>query len=119
MFDGWSGYDLAVATGPGLERVSVKTRSESDRWKASSWFMFADRMECDSLVFIFKPKTEPVRSWVIPFETAKRHGNMRTARRRDPHKSRRILGEAQTRASTTCETNWELNRDPTGDGVRA
>jgi len=29
MPDGWYGYDLAVETGTGLVRVSVKTRSES------------------------------------------------------------------------------------------
>jgi hypothetical protein len=67
MPDGWSGYDLAVETGEGLARVSVKTRSETLGWKAGSWFLFDDRLECDWLVFVFKPLAGPVRSWVIPF----------------------------------------------------
>jgi hypothetical protein len=33
MPDGWRAYDLAVETGEGLARVSVKTRSESVGWK--------------------------------------------------------------------------------------
>ncbi len=70
MPDGWCGYDLAVETGHGLARVSVKTRSESEGWSKGSWFMFDERMECDWLVFIFRPKAGPVRSWVIPFSVA-------------------------------------------------
>ena len=48
MPDNWEGYDLAVETGTekgqgtGLQRVSVKLRTESDGWKAASWFMFDD-----------------------------------------------------------------------------
>lgn len=37
MPDGWAGYDLAVETGQGLARVSVKTRKETANWKAGSW----------------------------------------------------------------------------------
>lgn len=34
MPDHWEGYDLAVETGGGLVRVSVKTRIESVGWRA-------------------------------------------------------------------------------------
>ena len=38
MPDGWEGYDLAVDSGAGLVRVSVKTRTKSAGWNASKWF---------------------------------------------------------------------------------
>jgi hypothetical protein len=47
MPDGWKSYDLAVETGTGLVRVSVKTRSESQGWRTSKWFNFDDRRACD------------------------------------------------------------------------
>jgi hypothetical protein len=109
MPDGWSGYDLAVETGQGLARVSVKTRSESERWRAGSWFLFDERMECDWLVFIFKPKIGPVRSWVIPFTVAKRHGNAPTARRRDPHNRDVSWAKLNKEPLLRYENNWELN----------
>ena len=40
MPDGWPDYDLVVVSGQDLVRVSVKTRSETDSWKAGSWFIF-------------------------------------------------------------------------------
>ena len=59
MPDNWEGYDLAVETGAGLVRVSVKTRSESVGWKSSRWFNWDDRKDCDWFVFIFK-LTQPI-----------------------------------------------------------
>ena len=50
MPDNWEGYDLAVETGAGLVRVSVKTRSESVGWKSSRWFNWDDRKDCDWFV---------------------------------------------------------------------
>lgn len=84
MPDNWEGYDLAVETGLGLVRVSVKTRSESPGWKASRWFNFDDRKDCDWVVFIFKPASGPLRSWIMPIAVAKAHANKPTATRRDP-----------------------------------
>ncbi len=55
MPDNWRAYDLAVETGPGLLRVSVKTRSESVGWKNSKWFSFDDRKE---LFYVFELKQE-------------------------------------------------------------
>lgn len=43
MPDGWEAYDLAVETGKGLIRVSVKTRSETQGWRTSRWFSFDER----------------------------------------------------------------------------
>src|SRR5262245_39345216 len=98
MPDGWLGYDLAVESGGGLVRVSVKTRSETESWKTGSWFIFDERLECDWLVFIFKTKEGPVRSWIVPFSVACELGNQPTPTRKDPHNR---------------DVSWaKLNREP-------
>lgn len=84
MPDNWEAYDLAVETGHGLVRVSVKTRSETAGWATSKWFMYDDRKCCDWLVFIFKPREGKIRSWVIPFELAQVFGNKAGPDRKDP-----------------------------------
>jgi hypothetical protein len=108
MPEGWSGYDLAVETGQGLARVSVKTRSESKGWSTGSWIMFDDRMECDWLVFVFKPKVGAIRSWVIPFSAAKLHGNVPTPRRKDPHNRDVSWAKLNRDPLLRDENNWEL-----------
>ena len=62
MPDNWKAYDLAVETGSGLARVSVKTRSETPGWRGSAWFIFDDRKDCDWFVFVFKPVEGPARA---------------------------------------------------------
>ena len=109
MPDGWSGYDLAVETGHGLARVSVKTRSETSKWKAGSWFLFDERLECDWLVFIFKPRTGPVRSWVIPFSVAREQGNRPTQTRKDPHNRDVSWAKLNREPLARFENNWEFN----------
>ena len=109
MPDGWRGYDLAVESGEGLVSVSVRTRSESQGWKTSSWFMFDDRLECDWLVFIFKPNVGPVRSWVIPFAVACEHGNRPTPKRKDPHNRDVSWAKLNREPLKRYENNWELN----------
>jgi hypothetical protein len=70
--------------------------------------MFDDRMECDWLVFIFKPNSGPVRSWVIPFAVAKEFGNRPTARRKDPHNRDVSWAKLQKDPLARYENNWEL-----------
>jgi len=108
MPEGWPGYDLAVETGSGLARVSVKTRSETSSWKAGSWFIFDERSECDWLVFIFKAKSGEVRSWIIPFRVAQEQGNKATSARKDPHN--RDVSWAKLNREPLCkyENNWSL-----------
>lgn len=108
MPESWKGYDLAVETGSGLVRVSVKTRSESDGWDSSAWFRFDERLACKWLVFIFKPKDGPVRSWVIPFEIAREHGN-KARYRKDPW-NRYVYWTRLNGAGPLAryENNWEL-----------
>ncbi|MFM9905210.1 MAG: hypothetical protein ACKVQJ_11645 [Pyrinomonadaceae bacterium] len=110
MPEGWTAYDLAIESGNGLVRVSVKTRSETESWKAGSWFVFDDRSICEWLVFIFKPKIGPVRSWVIPFDIACENANKPGALRKDPH-NRDISWAKLNRAPLiSYEDNWKLER---------
>lgn len=116
MPDNWQGYDLAVETGSGLVRVSVKTRSESSGWKTSRWFNFDDRQHCDWMVFIFKDKDGRLRSWVLPYELAIQHANV-------PGKTRkerwfRDLSWRKLNSEPLCayENNWGLRHPVRGSG---
>lgn len=115
MPDNWEGYDLAVETGEGLVRVSVKTRSETDGWPASRWFIFDDRRACDWLVLIFKPREGALRSWVMPFEVALAIANQPGAARKNPWERYIAWAKLQKVPLAAFEDNWEM--DP--DGARA
>lgn len=108
MPDGWAGYDLAVETGQGLVRVSVKTRKETLNWKAGSWFIFDERLECDWLVFIFLPMNGAVRSWIVPFELARELGNKPQAARKDPHNRDMSFAKLNREPLIRYEENWAL-----------
>lgn len=108
MPEGWSAYDLAIESGQGLVRVSVKTRSETAAWKSGSWFIFDDRSVCEWLVFIFKPRSGPVRSWVIPFDVALKNANTPTEARKDPHNRDISWAKLNREPLLRYENNWEL-----------
>ena len=108
MPDNWQGYDLAVETGTGLVRVSVKTRSESEGWKTSKWFTWDDRKSTDWFVFIFKPNKGGLRSWVIPAEVVSRHSNKPGVGRKNPW-SREISWRTLISPTLSVyENNWEM-----------
>jgi len=111
MPENWEAYDLAVETGTGLIRVSVKTRSETTGWKASRWFNWDDRKACDWFVFIFKPLLSPVRSWVIPADVVEHHANKPGLNRKDPW-FRDLSWRKLNQPLLACyEDNWGLQRD--------
>jgi hypothetical protein len=111
MPDNWEGYDLAVETGAGLIRVSVKTRSETPGWKANSWFNWDDRKACDWFVFVFKPAFCPVRSWVIPADVVEQHANRPGLKRQDPW-FRDLSWKKLNQPLLVCyEDNWNLQPD--------
>ena len=112
MPDGWKDYDLAVETGRGLARVSVKTRSETARWKAGSWFMFDERSDCDWLVFVFRQKDGRTRSWIIPFSVAKDNANIPTEKRKDPHMRDISWAKLERKPLSSYENNWGLDLHP-------
>ena len=110
MPDGWEAYDLAVETGDGLVRVSVKTRSESQGWRTSRWFNFDDRRECDWMVFVFQPNEGPVRAWIIPFAVVKRNANVPGPSRKDAY-FRDVSWSRLTKGPLAkYDNNWVLQR---------
>lgn len=110
MPDNWEGYDLAVETGDGLVRVSVKTRSESVGWKASKWFNWDDRKSCDWFVFIFKSADGRLRSWVIPAELVEAQSNKPGAKRMDPWFRDLSWKKLTQPILAAYEDNWSMEK---------
>lgn len=112
MPDNWEAYDLAVETGDGLMRVSVKTRSESAGWNTSRWFNFDDRKQCDWIVFIFKPSNGNVRSWVIPYNVAKSNANTPGPGRKEAWFRDISWLKLNKPPLLAFENNWSLDPSP-------
>jgi hypothetical protein len=110
MPDNWEAYDLAVETGTGLARVSVKTRSETEGWKRGSWFLFDDRRECDWYVFIFKPTDGNLRSWIIPSDVCLDNANEFGEDRKDPWQRDVSWAKLNRDPLIAYENNWSLKR---------
>lgn len=108
MPDGWEAYDLVVETGAERVRVSVKTRSKSEGWKTSRWFIFDERRSCDWLALVFKPLEGPIRAWIVPFEIARTQGNIPTATRKDPHMRDLSWAKLNREPLKRYEDNWNL-----------
>lgn len=113
MPDNWTGYDLAVETGNGLARVSVKTRSETKGWKSSCWFNFDDRKACDWLVLIFRAQSGTISSWVIPFDVALANANQPGENRKDAWFRDIMWKKLQALPLAQYENNWGLFREVT------
>lgn len=116
MPDNWEGYDPAVETGEGLVRVSVKTRSETDGWPTSRWFLFDDRRECDWLVLIFKPREGALRAWVMPFGVALANANQPGAQRKNPWERDISWAKLNRVPLAGYEDNWAMRRDGAATG---
>ena len=114
MPDGWEGYDLAVESGSGLVRVSIKTRSETDSWKASPWFNFDDRRECDWIGFLFLPRKGALRSWIVPYDVAKERANVPGPNRKDAHLRDLYLKKLCIAPLAGYESDWALARNAAG-----
>jgi len=115
MPDNWEGYDLAVESGNGLLRVSVKTRKETPNWKKGNWFLFDDRKECDWIVFIFVQDDSSIRSWVIPFSLAMENANQPGPKRKDPWNRDISWKKLNKQPLVALEGNWQLKSHPTSD----
>jgi len=111
MPDNWEAYDLAVESGSGLVRVSVKTRSETEKWKSAPWFSFDDRKSCDWFAFIFRPERGAVRSWIIPFEAAKSNANTPGPNRKDAWEREISWAKLNRKPLSSYENNWALTQD--------
>ena len=112
MPDNWEAYDLAVETGSGLVRVSVKTRSESVGWKTSRWFNFDDRKQCDWMVLIFKSSSRSVRAWIMPYSVALSQANVPGPNRKDAWFRDLSWLKLNKLPLSVFENNWSLNPAP-------
>lgn len=108
MPDCWPGYDLAVESGQGLVRVSVKTRRETAKWKSAPLFIFDEQIECDWIVFVFLSATGVIRCWVVPFDVAKELGNKVHPDRKDPHNRDVSFAKLNREPLSFYENNWRL-----------
>ena len=108
MPDNWEGYDLAVETGNGLVRVSVKTRSESEGWKTSKWYIWDSRKVVDWFVFVFKSNTGQLRSWAIPSHLVAQHSSLPGVNRKEPWFREISWRALNGLALSTYENNWTL-----------
>ena len=68
--DNWKHYDLIVQIDNKIERISVKTRSESKSFSKNSWFKFDATGKYEWVIFIIKFKNGGLKSWVIPLSFA-------------------------------------------------
>jgi len=110
MPDCWPGYDLAVESGNGLVRISVKTRRETQNWKSAPWFLFDERIESDWIVFLFLPMDGPTRCWVVPFDVARQLGNKPLPHRKDPYNRDMSFAKLNREPLSRYENNWRLER---------
>jgi hypothetical protein len=108
MPDNWEGYDLAVESGKGLLRVSVKSRKNGPKWGKGNWFVFDDRKPCDWIVFIFVDLDNSIRAWVVPFEVAKSNANKPGPQRKDPWVRDISFKKLNAENLRVYENNWRM-----------
>lgn len=108
MPDNWTGYDLAVETGSGLARVSVKTRSETINWKKGNWFNFDDTKDCDWFVFVFRTSSGLIRAWVMPFAVALENANTPGVSRKDAWNRDIAWWKLNEQPLLSYENNWAM-----------
>jgi hypothetical protein len=112
MPDNWKDYDLAVESGEGLSRISVKTRSETKAWAANAWFDWDSRKSCDWFVFIFKPNLGPIRSWVMPASIAEKVAKKPGSRSKSPWYRELSWKKLNSGSLDWCEDNWSMQPEP-------
>lgn len=69
MPDNWTAYDLILDFNGRLFKVSVKTRTKTEKWASAPWFNFDSTKVCDILVLVLRDGAE-TRSWVLPYRLA-------------------------------------------------
>ena len=115
MPDNWEGYDLAVESGRGLQRVSVKTRNKTANWNKAPWFSFDDRKECDWFVFVLIQEDVISCSWVVPFNQAKENASNPGPKRKDPWNRDLSLKKLDESPLKEFKNNWQMSTQPAND----
>jgi hypothetical protein len=112
MPDNWKGYDLAVEDDGGLVRVSVKTRSQTERWTPLSHYRFDMNDEVEWFVFILKQKVGAVRAWVVPRNVAIANAKPTKEEAKAPSLRRIPFKQLTELPLSEFEDNWTLDRSP-------
>lgn len=108
--DNWKYYDLIVQRNNVLERISVKTRSESASFGKSSWFSFETTGNYEWVIFIVKFHNREVRSWAIPLDVAVQHSSARVTGSKNPDRRTISWGKLEESPLIKYFDNWLLER---------
>ena len=110
MPDNWKAYDLVVEGRNGLERVSVKTRTETAAWTDSGWFRFDDRQDVQWLACVFRSAQGALRAWMIPFDVARKYARPPSATRKQAWQRELPFRKLTVKPFSMYEDNWSLER---------
>lgn len=107
--DNWKFYDLIVQKGGELIRISVKTRSETEKFSRSSWFIFDSTGQYEWVVFILKMAQGEVRAWIIPLHVALKYASVPSESAKSPNDRRISWGKLEKPGLVKYLDNWQLN----------
>jgi hypothetical protein len=106
--DNWKHYDLIVEKDNKLNRVSVKTRSETKSFSKSSWFIFDCSGQYEWVVFIIKFSGIELRSWVLPIEVALKYASVPSIAAQSPNARRLSWERLENPVLAKYLNNWDL-----------
>jgi hypothetical protein len=106
--DNWKHYDLIVQKENKIERISVKSRSETKSFSKNSWFIFEVTGQYEWVVFIVKFKTGELKSWVIPVSVALKHATKPKDKSDSPNDRRLSWGKLEGPSLIKYLDNWSM-----------
>jgi hypothetical protein len=106
--DNWKYYDLIVQKENKIERISVKSRSETKSFSKNSWFIFQATEQYEWVVFIVKFKTGELKSWVIPVSVALKHATKPKDKSDSPNDRRLSWGKLEGPSLIKYLDNWSM-----------
>jgi hypothetical protein len=106
--DNWKYYDLIVQKDNKIERISVKSRSETESFSKNSWFIFESTGQYEWVVFIIKFKNGQLRSWVMPVSEALKHASIPSEDSAKPNDRRLSWGKLENSELIKYLDNWLL-----------
>jgi hypothetical protein len=109
MPDNWKDYDLVFQKNNVIERISVKTRSETDKFNDGSWFIFDSVKKYEWVIFILIKKNKSIDAWIIPHHVANKNSNGGNSND-GPNGKRRVSWKTlNTTTLLKYKENWNLN----------
>jgi len=106
--DNWKYYDLIVQKENKIERISVKSRSETKSFSKNSWFKFEATGQYEWVVFIVKFKTGELKSWVMPVAIALKHATKPKDKSDGPNDRRLSWGKLEEPSLIKYQDNWSM-----------